>query len=132
MKELVSVTIAILVAAFTGTGQTHLTNVSEAADGHVHILSPELIRVWKGLGVPFSRPDEYYRDIDVILRNTGTRRLDLVSMAHVFSSEEFGGFKNERELVEKENTYAAAARDKYPNKVRAFCSVDPLRDYALE
>ncbi len=106
--------------------------VSGAADGHVHILSPELIKIWKGLGIPFSRPDEYYSDIDVILKNTAVKRIDLISMAHVYSSEEFGGFKNERELVEKENSYVAAARDKHTKKVRAFCSIDPLRDYALE
>ncbi|MBX3267274.1 MAG: amidohydrolase family protein [Acidobacteria bacterium] len=100
-------------------------------DGHVHILSPELIKIWKGLGIPFSRPDEYYSDIDVILRNTAVRRIDLISMAHVFSSEDFGGFQNERELVEKENSFVAAARDKHPKKVRAFCSIDPLREYAL-
>lgn len=106
--------------------------MSGIADGHVHILSPELIKIWKGLGIPFSRPDEYYSDIDVILKNTAVKRIDLISMAHVYSSEEFGAFKNERELVEKENSYVAAARDKYPKKVRAFCSIDPLREYALE
>ena len=73
-------------------------------DGHVHILSPELIKVWKGMGIPFSRPDEYYSDIETILRNMG-ERIDLVSMAHVYSSEEFGGtFTNERVLVEGENS----------------------------
>ena len=106
--------------------------ITPQTDGHVHILSPELIRIWKGLGIPFSRPDEYYSDIYVILKNAAVDRIDLISMAHVFSSEEFGGFKNERELVEKENNYVASARDKYPKKVRAFCSVDPLRDYALD
>ena len=100
-------------------------------DGHVHILSPELIKIWKGLGIPFSRPDEYYSDIDVILSNTAVRRIDLISMAHVYSAEDFGGFKNERELVERENSYVAAARDKHSKKTRAFCSVDPLREYAL-
>lgn len=100
-------------------------------DGHVHILSPELIKIWKGLGIPFSRPDEYYSDIDVILHNTAAGRIDLISMAHVYSAEDFGGFKNERELVERENAYVAAARDKHPKKTRAFCSVDPLREYAL-
>jgi len=106
--------------------------IKPQTDGHVHILSPELIKIWKGLGIPFSRPDEYYSDIGAILSNTAVRRIDLISMAHVFSSEEFGGFKNERELVEKENSYVAAARDKHPGKTRAFCSVDPLRDYSLD
>lgn len=122
----------VIFAACSAIGQAPDGRAVIPTDGHVHILSPGLIKIWKGLGIPFSRADEYYSDIDVILKNAGAHRLDLISMAHVLSSEEFGGFKNERELVEHENSYVAAARDKFPNKVRAFCSVDPLRDYALE
>ena len=126
----VSISIILLSACFA-FGLPIERSSAETTDRHVHILSPELIRIWKGLGIPFSRPDEYYSDIDVILKNTAVKRFDLISMAHVYSSEEFSGFKNERELVERENSYVAAARDKNPDKVRAFCSVDPLRDYAI-
>lgn len=123
--------IAILVSLLLASHFASAKAAESVSDGHVHILSPELIKIWKGLGIPFSRSDEYYSDIDVIIQNTAVRRIDLISMAHVYSSEEFGGFKNERELVERENAYVAAARDKHPQKVRAFCSVDPLREYAL-
>jgi predicted TIM-barrel fold metal-dependent hydrolase len=121
---------ALLVVAVTAVVSSQ-PKAPEITDGHVHILSPELIKIWKGLGVPFSRPDDHYSDIDVILKNTGAKRIDLISMAHVFSSEEFGGFENERELVEKENSWVAAARDKHRKKINAYCSVDPLREYAL-
>lgn len=123
--------VAGLYVSGSAASRTDQSRIAKAADGHVHILSPELIRIWKGLGIPFTRPDEYYRDIDEILRNTAARRIDLVSMAHVFSSREFGKFDNERELVEKENSYVAAARNTHRSRLRAFCSVDPLRDYAL-
>ena len=131
MKKGVSVSLFVLFAIIA-FGQSVEKRIEDATDAHVHILSPELIKIWKGLGIPFSRPDEYYSDIDVILKNTGTKRIDLISMAHVFSSSEFGKFENERELVEAENSYVAAARNKYPKKVKAYCSVDPLREYALE
>jgi predicted TIM-barrel fold metal-dependent hydrolase len=131
MKKAVSISLVVLFACIV-FGESVENRIEETTDAHVHILSPELIKIWKGLGIPFSRPDEYYSDIEVILKNTAVRRIDLISMAHVFSSREFGGFENERELVEKENSYVAAARDKYPKKIRAFCSVDPLREYALE
>ncbi len=130
MMKAVSISI-ILLAACIAIGQSIEKRIANATDAHVHILSPELIKIWKGLGIPFSRPDAYYSDIDVILKNTAVKRIDLISMAHVFSSEEFGGFKNERELVQKENDYVAEARNKHPKKIKAFCSVDPLRDYAL-
>ncbi|MFZ1701236.1 MAG: amidohydrolase family protein [Pyrinomonadaceae bacterium] len=123
--------ILFVLAFAAGRAQTVDKRLGGATDAHVHLLSPGLIKIWKGLGVPFSRSDEQYSDIDVILKNAGTKRIDLISMAHVFSSSDFGEFKNERELVEAENAYVAAARDKHPKKVRAFCSVEPLRDYAL-
>jgi len=132
MRKAATIALTFISFALLVSGQISNRRIGDTTDGHVHILSVELIRVWKGLGIPFSRPDEYYSDIDVILKNTAVKRIDLVSMAHVYSSEEFGGFKNERELVEKENSYVAAERDKYPKKIRAFCSVDPLRDYALD
>ena len=117
---------------FAATSAAAQSQPIAPADGHVHILSPELIKVWKGMGIPFSRPDGYYSDIETILRNT-SERIDLVSMAHVYSSEEFGGtFTNERVLVEGENSFVAAARDRFPRRIRAFCSVDPLRDYARD
>ncbi len=132
MSKIVLAVFTVLISPFLIEGQLPDRRLANSVDGHVHILSPELIKIWKGLGIPFSRPDEYYSDIDVILRNTGTKRIDLISMAHVFSSSEFGKFENERELVEGENSYVAAARDKYPKKSRAFCSIDPLREYALD
>lgn len=128
MRKAVSISLFLLCTSFV-LGQTR---IAETTDGHVHILSPELIKVWKKLGIPFSRPDEYYSDIDVILKNTSVKRIDLISMAHVYSSSEFGGFRNERELVENENGFVADGRNRSPKKIRAFCSVDPLRDYALE
>ncbi len=131
MKKTVSLLLFVLIGCIA-FGQSPEKRISTTTDGHVHILSPELIRIWKGLGIPFSRSDDNYSDIGVILKNTATKQIDLISMAHVYSSEEFGGFRNERELVEAENSYVAAARDKHPKNVRAFCSVDPLRDYALE
>jgi predicted TIM-barrel fold metal-dependent hydrolase len=130
MKRAVSISLVVLFV-FIAFGKSIEKRIEDATDAHVHILSPELIKIWKGLGIPFSRPDEYYSDIDVILKNTGTKRIDLISMAHVFSSSEFGTFENERELVEAENSYVAAARNRYPKKVKAYCSVDPLRDYAI-
>lgn len=132
MRKTVIIIAAICVLVSSNNGQDVDRGVSKYVDAHVHILSPSLIKIWKGLGIPFSRPDEYYSDIHVILKNTGTKRIDLISMAHVFSSSEFGRFENERELVEAENSYVAAARNKYPKKIRAYCSVDPLREYALE
>lgn len=101
-------------------------------DNHVHIMSPELIRLWKDMGIPFSKEDSYYKDIDTILSSNKATSVSLISMAYVFSSEEFGGtLENTREKVQNENNYLASVKLKYPNKIRAYYGIDPLQEFAL-
>src|SRR5690606_22953920 len=130
MRKGVSLFILLLLAC--AVCSQSIAQPIPPADGHVHILSPELIKIWKGMGIPFSRPDAYYSDIQAILGNR-CERIGPVSRADVYSSEEFGGASpNERALVEGENSFVAAARDRYPRRIRAFCSLAPLRAYAFD
>jgi len=41
-------------------------------DKHVHIMSPQLISLWKGMGIPFSKADHYY---SLMLRSGLSARL---------------------------------------------------------
>jgi len=101
-------------------------------DKHVHTMSPALIALWKGMGIPFSREDHFYANIDTILATTGANSMSLISMAYVYSSGEFGdGSADIMEKVKTENEYLAGAKSKYPNSVKAFYGVDPLHDSAL-
>jgi predicted TIM-barrel fold metal-dependent hydrolase len=102
-------------------------------DHHVHLMSPQLISVWKQMGIPFSKQDHFYSNIDTIFEVTGAGRISLVSMAYVYSSDEFGGDSdNISEKIKTENNYLAAAKDKYPDRVIAYYGVDPLSQYAIE
>src|SRR6185436_5863978 len=58
-------------------------------DHHVHALSPALIERWKSAGVPFSKPDYAYSDIDSILRFDPADGISLVSMAYLWSTPGF-------------------------------------------
>lgn len=101
-------------------------------DHHVHFLSPDLISQWKALGIPFSKKDNFYSDIDSIVRLLGTRHMKLVSMAHVFTSSEFGPPASDAyEAVKKENNYLAYLKNKYPKTIRAYYGIDPLQNYTL-
>ncbi|MBK8564221.1 MAG: amidohydrolase family protein [Saprospiraceae bacterium] len=102
-----------------------------AHDCHVHIMSPTLIADWKAMGIPFSRPDHYYADIDSIIKNVGTSTIDLIAMAHVYTSEEFYQGSDGPEKLAKENDYVLSMAAIYPRKVRPFISVDPLRHDAI-
>ncbi|HEX7707232.1 MAG TPA: amidohydrolase family protein [Thermoanaerobaculia bacterium] len=107
-------------------------------DHHVHLLSPGLVRDWKGLGVPFSRPDDAYTSYATI-RSARGRVNDavLVPMAHFYGNEEFRmGLKltleEERARARGENDHVAAEARTAGDGTVAFCSVDYLRPYAWE
>lgn len=104
----------------------------EMNDNHVHIMSPQLISLWESMGIPFSKTDNYYSDIDTIFNATKAQSVSLISMAYVYSSEEFGGkSENVEEKLREENDYLAFAKTKYPNKIKAYYGIDPLQEFAL-
>ena len=100
-------------------------------DHHVHVLSPRLVQKWKSLGVPFSKPDYAYSDIDSIMKFNPADGMFLVSMAYLYATD---GFTDSAELrnVREENDYVIRIGRRHPGKLFSFCGVDPLRAYAGE
>jgi len=98
-------------------------------DHHVHILSPRLVQKWKALGVPFSKPDYAYSEIDSILVFNRAYHMDLLSMAYLYATDDFSDSTESRN-VRDENDFVLAAAGKHPARLFAYCSVNPLRDYA--
>ncbi len=125
----------ILLASCTNRGSIDTTaqeSTNILYDQHVHIMSPQLIALWKNMGIPFSKADYFYTDIDTIFKATNAQYISLISMAYVYSSAEFGGnSENVEEKVKGENDYLAFAKLKYPNKIKAFYGIDPLQEFAL-
>lgn len=109
---------------------------AEVYDHHVHVMSPALIGHWKALGVPFSREDSAYSDSIQILESQNLAGAFLVSMAHMYTTEDLAGIddigENEQSWVAKENDYVAESVARAPTKLVGFFSVNPLRDYSLE
>ena len=108
------------------------------ADHHVHVLGPGLLRDWKSLGVPFSRPDAAYLSAQPVLEGEGrVEQALLVPMAHLYGNEELrGGLKlsveEEWARVRDENDHVAAEAARWPGRAVAFCSVDWRRTYAWD
>ena len=100
-------------------------------DSHVHIMSPKLIKDWKALGIPFSKEDYYYSNIDSILKRNGTATIALIGMGYVYESPDFykgeDGFK---ELM-RENDYLFEVSKKHPQRITPYFAVDPLKEYAI-
>lgn len=108
-------------------------SVTDLVDHHVHVMSPSLIKLWKSMGIPFSKPDAAYADMDSIFARLGSNRVKLISMAYVYSSSEFGTQEcNIKECVEEENNYLAAAKMKNPDKILAYYGIDPMTEFAID
>lgn len=106
---------------------------SSPYDAHVHIMSPQLISLWKGMGIPFSKEEHHYSNIDTIMRTSGAGSISLISMAYVYSSDEFGGGSGDIiTKVRDENDHLAHAKSRYPERIRAYYGIDPLHDSALD
>lgn len=106
-------------------------------DHHVHILSPELIRDWRSLGVPFSKPDSAYLSAGTLLGADKVHRAVLLPMTYLYGREEFRrglglSETDEYAAVQRENDYVAREAGRWSGRAVAFCSVDFRRPYAWE
>ena len=105
-------------------------------DHHVHVLSPRLVADWKSLGMEFSRPDESYTDASLILSQNEVGGAFLISMAHLYSTEDFRAIcttrELERRLVAAENDYVAVSVARHPSKLIGFFSLNFFREYAVD
>lgn len=94
-------------------------------DYHQHLLSPELAR----LG---SLPRAFTaRDLIPLLDAAGVRRALVLSLAYQYGNPNRPAVPNEYAQVRRENDWTAQQVAEYPDRLRAFCGVDPLKDYAV-
>lgn len=100
-------------------------------DNHVHIMSRDLIKDWKALGIPFSKSDDQYADIDTILKTNQAKHINLIGMGYVYGNPEFYQGDDEYEKVKQENDFLFESAKKHSNVIPYF-AIDPLKEYALE
>jgi predicted TIM-barrel fold metal-dependent hydrolase len=107
-------------------------------DHHVHLLSPDLIRDWRKLGVTFSRPDSAYETADALLArpDEAVASVVLVPMGHLYAVPDFArglGLDAEagRRALRRENEYVASVAARSSTRAVALCSVPALADWAL-
>jgi predicted TIM-barrel fold metal-dependent hydrolase len=94
-------------------------------DYHQHLLSPELAR----LG---ALPNAFTaRDLIPLLDAAGVRRALVLSLAYQYGNPNRPPVKDEYAQVRRENDWTAQQVAEYPDRLRAFCGVDPLKDYAV-
>lgn len=114
-------------------------------DHHVHLLSPDLVRDWKSLGVPFSKPAAAYGSASSLLEESSGPEARpakvgyafLLPMAHLYGRADFReklklSVEEEYARVRRENDHVAREAARYPGRAVAFCGLDFLRPYAWE
>ena len=98
-------------------------------DYHQHLFSPAAAAVVTG--TPNS-PGISAADLVALLDSAGIRRALVLSVAYTWGKASRASVDNEYEQVKSENDWTARQVARYPDRLRAFCSFNPLKPYALE
>lgn len=99
-----------------------------AADHHQHLFSPAMAAllsvgplVFKPIGA---------REMVAFLDEAGIGRALVLSVAYIHG-QPTRSTGNEYEMVRAENDWTGSQVAQFPQRLRAFCSFNPLKDYAL-
>jgi predicted TIM-barrel fold metal-dependent hydrolase len=98
-----------------------------AADHHQHLFSPAIVEL-------IASPDVRAltaRDLVPLLDSAGIRHAAVLSVAYMFGKPS-RPVKDEYAKVRAENDWTGAQAAQYPDRLVAFCGVNPLASYALE
>ena len=103
--------------------------LAPAADHHQHLFSPTIAAL---LATDSAEPKPLAaRDLIPLLDSAGIRRALVLSVAYMYGSPR-RTVVDEYVKVRAENDWTAAQAAEYPDRLRAFCSFNPLEDYALQ
>ena len=100
-------------------------------DHHQHLFSPASAKFASGAG------RGTYEEIDAaklitLLDAAGIRRALVLSIAYQFGSPNTPPIEHEYESVKAENDWTSAQVARFPDRLRGFCGVNPLKDYAVD
>jgi predicted TIM-barrel fold metal-dependent hydrolase len=98
-------------------------------DYHQHLFSPAAGALVSG------KPDSTgisARDLVALLDAAGIQRALVLSMGYTWGKASRAPVEDEYERVKAENDWTAAQVAQYPNRLRALCSFNPLKSYALK
>jgi predicted TIM-barrel fold metal-dependent hydrolase len=94
-------------------------------DHHQHFFGPAVIEMSPGVE-PITATE-----LVVLLDSAGIRRAVVLSVAYQFGNPNKPPIGNEYAQVKAENDWTSRQVARFPDRLRGFCSVNPLKDYAL-
>lgn len=96
-----------------------------SVDYHQHLLSPSVAKL-------LSLPNSFTaRDLIPLLDAAGIRQALVLSMAYQYGDPNRPPVPDEYAAVQQENDWTAHQVADFPDRLRAFCGVDPLKSYAV-
>jgi len=116
---------SVAAALFTSVGHAQPPLV----DYHQHLFSPAAAALVTGQS---SSPGLLARDVAALLDSAGIRRALVLSVAYTWGKASRAAVDSEYAHVKAENDWTARQVAQYPDRLRAFCSFNPLKPYALE
>lgn len=136
---------AIAVLATMGIFRSQAAGPNEwpgaAADHHIHIRTKDAASaiglINTKLGdmetdiIQQDMPAVTAQEIIAELDKAGIRQGVLLSVAYFFGMPEYDG-EDEYGFVQRENNYTIAQARLFPDRLIAFCSVNPLKEYAVD
>jgi predicted TIM-barrel fold metal-dependent hydrolase len=95
-------------------------------DHHQHLFSPAAVAL-----SPTVEPVDAARLV-ALLDAAGIRQAVVLSLAYQFGNPNRPAVENEYARVKEENDWTSQQVARFPDRLRGFCSVNPVKDYALE
>ena len=118
-------TLLVLASTLPAT----LSAQTPVVDYHQHLFSPGAAALVTG--DPDS-PGISASDVVALLDAADIRRALVLSVAYTWGKASRAPVDSEYEHVKAENDWTAQQVAQYPDRLRAFCSFNPLKPYALE
>jgi predicted TIM-barrel fold metal-dependent hydrolase len=106
-----------------------LSAQAPVVDYHQHLFSPAAAALVSGKP---NAPGISARDVVALLDSAGIRRALVLSVAYTWGKASRAPVEHEYERVKAENDWTAQQVAQYPDRLRAFCSFNPLKPYARE
>jgi predicted TIM-barrel fold metal-dependent hydrolase len=95
-------------------------------DHHQHLFSPATVKLSSGAEALSAA------DLVAVLDASGIRQAVVLSLAYQFGNPNKPAVQDEYAQVKAENDWTSEQVARFPERLRAFCSLNPLKDYALE
>jgi uncharacterized protein len=95
-------------------------------DHHQHLFSPAITALAPGISSVAAN------DLVRLLDQAGIRRAVVLSLAYQFGNPNRPPIDDEYAKVRAENDWTSKEVARFPERLRGFCGVNPLREYALQ